>query len=710
MSPFAVPFAFWNVLQAQQSSHAMSPLSQLLTQLIRGIRSLITWQHLQRLFVIPIFPIKYGASLLPDGLAGSRKQPSYIYRSLESDDHIRVLELLPSDNPEATIQCKLHHTSINHCKYSYTAISYVWGPKSLPKKSINCEGHHAYIPPSLHSALSRLRSGKRQSQFLWADAICIEQGESGGSEKARQVRMMDQIFTLAEEVVIDLGVLDEDMLPILANLDHYQAIPMDKWSLITSSASVTSALDLLAKEDLPDISPNFWTLFQHFLQRPWFTRVWVIQEFALARAARFMIGEDFRGGDYLETAIVRAALHMTWQYQGNRCRPTVDGQSSLLWDGLYDTFIPVNAIQRMIQLKNRSKDKKYTFCELISMSTVLFNATNIRDRAYALMGLASDSEIKSRFAVSYEEDEGDTMLRVSRYLCRAGFSIFPLYHCIGVRRDDCRSWALNLEDKIKDDLSLLVVASGKTQPPHFNTCGEQLPYSCSFSQVRSEGLLIRGCMYLDIIDTSMEHSLPQSMSLTSQKPAAAYSGWLIEAFDWMCSTAQHYGLNREQQEKFFEHGWRTLIADIVKDIENENFGEIRYRDWENSSRCLKAWAKLWSIARNRHGSTNPQTAHQILSEEELRYVNIYGDCLEYAFGRRLGLSKERKLLCLIPADAKNGDHIVLVQGCQIPFVFRPGRDEHGEFFRIVGCVYVHGIMDGELVKREGWNVRDLEIW
>ena len=63
----------------------------------------------------------------------------------------------------------------------------------------------------------------------------------------------------------------------------------------------------------------------------------------------------------------------------------------------------------------------------------------------------------------------------------------------------------------------------------------------------------------------------------------------------------------------------------------------------------------------------------------------------------------------LPADARIGDCIVIIQGCEIPFILRRKVDEKGDYFRIVGCAYVHGVMDGELVDTESWQMQDIEI-
>ncbi|KAF9475910.1 hypothetical protein BDN70DRAFT_897796 [Pholiota conissans] len=53
-------------------------------------------------------------------------------------------------------------------------------------------------------------------------------------------------------------------------------------------------------------------------------------------------------------------------------------------------------------------------------------------------------------------------------------------------------------------------------------------------------------------------------------------------------------------------------------------------------------------------------------------------------------------LGLVPKAAKNGDLICVFQGGEVPFVLRPiGNDQ----WELVGECYVHGIMEGEVVKK-----------
>jgi hypothetical protein len=61
-------------------------------------------------------------------------------------------------------------------------------------------------------------------------------------------------------------------------------------------------------------------------------------------------------------------------------------------------------------------------------------------------------------------------------------------------------------------------------------------------------------------------------------------------------------------------------------------------------------------------------------------------------------------LCQVPAQSQVGDKIVIIQGCEVPYLFRPS---HAATYTVVGNCYVHGIMYGE-----AWDeslVQDIQI-
>ncbi|KAF2997810.1 hypothetical protein E8E14_005770 [Neopestalotiopsis sp. 37M] len=82
--------------------------------------------------------------------------------------------------------------------------------------------------------------------------------------------------------------------------------------------------------------------------------------------------------------------------------------------------------------------------------------------------------------------------------------------------------------------------------------------------------------------------------------------------------------------------------------------------------------------------------------------NMYSDFLRFldgSYGRRLARGANG-YLCLVPAQAMEGDMVILAKGGRAPLVIRPHDEDAGagEYWQLVGEAYVQGIMNGE-----AWN-------
>ncbi|EXJ93139.1 hypothetical protein A1O3_01696 [Capronia epimyces CBS 606.96] len=681
----------------------------------------------------------------------------YRYHGLESPTHIRVLELLPPSNPEDVLCFKVHHADLNAQTVSYTAISHVWGDRTVPQdRLVECDGLRAYVPPGLHSALRRIRArasasgdSAGASQFIWADALSIDQADSdaGRSEKALQVRMMDRIFGRAEEVVIYLGELDDGDLPHLSTLDRYQAIPDEVWDRVNMrdvQSSIGDSVALLPGLDLPTSDSPFWPFLQRFIGRPWFTRVWIIQEYALSRAPKFMIGDHLRDVDFLPAGIARAAQHLGVLYLHDRFYSPTLQLDGLIGDAFWYVLRKHHAIHRIYSARSQAGFGR-SLCELLDATTNFFDATDARDKVYALLGLSSDDNVKEDLPVDYEEEERELALRVSQYLSRRGFGIYPLYHCVGVRNDRSVSWALNLTSP-GEGLGDLIGPSGHTSGRVFDACGEAL-FVRKSADLPLGKYTVRGWIVDELSATAMTDSLPYDTELKHPRDIEAYAVWQGRALRWMLDVAATQPV---PPADFTKICWRTVVADLVMATGREGHGYRRLRDWLHGARCIDTVDAVVRLAYDKWTGALPPEHTVPLDPVQLSHMRVYGESMAHALGRKLALTRQNRLPCMAPSHATTGDLVVVIQGCEIPFILRRrtgpgpgpgtgtsttstpdvqgcsphdhdhdqhqhqhqhqhlgGRQEPTETFRIVGCAYVHGIMDGETV--EGADVRDLEI-
>jgi hypothetical protein len=133
-------------------------------------------------------------------------------RLSKNSDTIRLLQLLPSEDDNENLRCKLLEYDLpgsGKATHRYEALSYAWGSSDKPK-SIFIDGKVLAITESLYTALRHLRD-PISSRVLWVDAVCIDQGEKeDNKEKAQQIELMPRIYSQANSVLVWLGPAEGD--------------------------------------------------------------------------------------------------------------------------------------------------------------------------------------------------------------------------------------------------------------------------------------------------------------------------------------------------------------------------------------------------------------------------------------------------------------------------------------------------------------------
>ncbi|KAK0639910.1 heterokaryon incompatibility protein-domain-containing protein [Cercophora newfieldiana] len=193
---------------------------------------------------------------------------------------IRLLRVRPSQNREAALECQLFPYPLFSPPggaHLYEALSYVWGAPE-PQRSLHVivDGEEGSSPryrlpvtASLHGALLSLRNA-HMDRVVWADAVCINQRDN--AEKAQQIRCMADIYRQAARVIVWLG----------------EPVDGGDAALHRILAAVKDADEIADREAALDEGEEQQILA--LLQRPWFERVWVLQEVAAARSITVKCG------------------------------------------------------------------------------------------------------------------------------------------------------------------------------------------------------------------------------------------------------------------------------------------------------------------------------------------------------------------------------------------------------------------------------------
>ncbi|KAK3619923.1 hypothetical protein LTR56_023719 [Elasticomyces elasticus] len=182
----------------------------------------------------------------------------------QPDDNIRLVRTVVF--PGGHVECTLAVFSLKTAPL-YDALSYSWNAgnqdivniiiaERLITKS-STRRSTMEITGNLKNAIRRLHSHQAASEWLWIDAICVDQAHA--AEKADQVNMMRDIYMKAKRVCVWLG------------------------------ESVCGAIDesrlsrgLIAEADMRNMVLS--------KEKAWWFRLWVIQELALGREVMVCLG------------------------------------------------------------------------------------------------------------------------------------------------------------------------------------------------------------------------------------------------------------------------------------------------------------------------------------------------------------------------------------------------------------------------------------
>lgn len=233
----------------------------------------------------------------PSLVTGLRKVS--ILDPLETERHIRLLKLYPpgwpaqvrGDEETKKVRCDVYQISQASLKRlgadhlpCYSALSYTWG-NGRPCRIVQCGDQSIMVNLNLYLALVWVRL-PTEPILLWVDQLCIRQQDA--AEKSAQVRQMHQIFEQAH-VIHWLGAQGgfKDLQKVLGDAQIlYSLFP---GNLVPSLDDMLERWRATGRtsEDFYGLS---WAGMQRVLARPYFRRLWVVQEIILGKSHVCRIG------------------------------------------------------------------------------------------------------------------------------------------------------------------------------------------------------------------------------------------------------------------------------------------------------------------------------------------------------------------------------------------------------------------------------------
>lgn len=256
------------------------------------------------------------------------------------------------------------------------------------------------ITESLHSAFWQLRQEEHQG-YIWADAVCINQTDL--EEKNQQVRRMVDIYKGADLVLVWLGEEgDEEVVGYNFLCDIVKAVKDvdEQRSSDNSFIHLTSLLGMF--------SVHGCSAMMRLLNKPWFTRAWVVQEYWAATARRFQCGQLKMDPEMLMAFrdIYINHYDLKWAFTAHNTRSSAGRTSGGL--GPFFVFDDSMASNNMALVR------------LLQMCAGL-KSTDPRDQIFALVGLSSERNTK---IIDYGTEISYILRRISvDYICSRDSSI-----------------------------------------------------------------------------------------------------------------------------------------------------------------------------------------------------------------------------------------------------------------------------------------------
>jgi hypothetical protein len=325
---------------------------------------------------------------------------------------------------------------------SYKALSYTWGNPNLTN-SILIAGKTFWISAKLYDALQHLRVGEHL--VIWIDAICINQKDD--EEKAWQVEQMCACYEQAASVFVWLGPTTDKSDLAMTALKRMQEEIRQFWlsrgGIESSTEEDDEALgQLKVTKSLRHLFGEIPSEYQNgvlgrastdiafpmqavarLLKRPCWGRVWVVQEFALAKEVVFVCGAmKMAGHGGLEV------VTQTWDLYGHET-------------GIYPYLLDHRPWSLLQFRQNRRKGQELSLKHLLQIGAKSkLEASNPRDIVFALFGLAKDRD-ELGISVSYSKTVCHIYIEVAKvYLLQKDLSILSYCSFLGGRNHDIPSW------------------------------------------------------------------------------------------------------------------------------------------------------------------------------------------------------------------------------------------------------------------------------
>jgi hypothetical protein len=584
---------------------------------------------------------------------------SYVYRPLDSAvDEIRILVVYSSLDDQDPISCELVHAGLNSGSLKdpasrssvaitgFKTLSYTWGSPDS-SRSIIIEGHRFPVTQNLWAALRHIRTLQNTSKadeelrptFWWIDAICINQDDV--SERNQQVNLMTRIYRKANGVHIWLGEEDDD-----------SELAMDLVRQLGSSGRRgPGEQNVVYPKTTAEQRVAHWRALTAVFQRPWWERVWIRQEVAVAKEATVHCGSKFcTFSAFSLTADILNKIHEQYdfspahQHETEVLKPLERSGTSLT-----SPYLQACILASFRNNMGRTPNVEYRDLTQLILHARSCKATDLRDKVFSMLGLV-DPEVWDLEA-DYRLPVNGTLITAARAIISKKQSLDILASCQNPeRRYGLPSWTPNLRDEWK------ARPLNPDLPPKLSHVAADEEPAFTFEGEGNELLRAKGSC-IDVVEKLSSHTPKQNSSAEELDTLSAKWKLFSQAIltnpnrDFQDGIVKYYQENDQQWIQFLSAGTDTGQPRPVT---------VAPLSTEGNYQMVKS---LLLPEQSGESSSNVGDLRGRV-HEQLR---------KFGTGRRLCVTRmghQRGSAVLVPEDTEPGDEIFIFRGTRQAYVLR----------------------------------------
>lgn len=590
----------------------------------------------------------------------------FSYRDLK-DGEFRLFEI---SQTEPVVEGILRHYKLSEFEGKYNALSYVCGTQGRTVPII-CNGKMLLVTRSLYDTIRQalIYTKRRKTRPIWIDAICINQYNP--IETAREILRMRYIYPGAKRTLVYIGPSGDGSDLVM----DCAASLVERLSQVDANVSGRVSINEAEEE-----SHSVWLAISLLLLRPWFKRLWTLQEAALSKHLTIGCGTKWIKWETLCSlfvVILSKGLH-------NHLSNAYYAHTALRLEFEYLDNIPdFQLVRRVIKSQG-----------CLSMPDVFFYAqrkqcTEPIDRLWALYGLmppAVQQEINNLGLIDQtmkgRKEYWDTYKRFARWYVTQDPILYILSTTVSDRTIALPTWCPNWNSRKVYSRILAEIDHYHAGYTSEDSTKPQVSLGDDCDEIKVHGFQVEKVKEVIHVQVVNPGSCKQQSGINGT--AAKNLQWESQCLKLSYRTFNVPGRRKE----VIEAHWRTLVGDSISYMDKDSIVRARPCS-EGERKAYDLWKSLL-LARKLD-----KEFHFNDSNEKAR-SNQFEQSLFNACNGRKFFSTSRGRIGLGPADIKEGDDICIFFGAKPVFVLR--SQDHGIKSKLVGDAYVHGLMKGELIN------------